>query len=74
MDQLASSKKSTATRLNASRIAKGYSIEDLAIATGLTVSEIAAAEGGRTHVGSDVACRPDRARLAVVGWSPLPED
>jgi transcriptional regulator with XRE-family HTH domain len=30
--------------LRAARLAKGYSLEDLAIATGLTVAEIAAAE------------------------------
>jgi transcriptional regulator with XRE-family HTH domain len=43
MDQHVTS-KSTATHLRDARIAKGYSLEDLAIATGLTVAEIAAAE------------------------------
>nr|WP_075293321.1 helix-turn-helix domain-containing protein [Pararhizobium arenae] len=33
-----------AARLRAARLEKGYSLEDLAIATGLTVAEIAAAE------------------------------
>lgn len=36
--------------LGASRIAKGYSQEDLAIATGLTISEIVAAEKGFASV------------------------
>jgi len=32
--------------LQAARLAKGYSLEDLAVATGLTVEEITAAEQG----------------------------
>ncbi|MDR9776872.1 helix-turn-helix transcriptional regulator [Rhizobium hidalgonense] len=36
----------TATALQEDRLAKGYSLEDLAITTGLTVDEIEAAERG----------------------------
>jgi transcriptional regulator with XRE-family HTH domain len=36
----------TASFLHDGRLAKGYSLEDLAIATGLTVDEIEAAERG----------------------------
>jgi hypothetical protein len=55
MDQLSTSKISSTERLRAARLAKGYSLEDLAIATGLTVAEIAAAEdsesgAARNHV------------------------
>jgi hypothetical protein len=44
MDQIAISNMTPAERRRAARLAKGYSLEDLAIATGLTVGEIAAAE------------------------------
>jgi len=45
MDQFATADNtSAAARRREARIAKGYSLEDLAIATGLTVEEIAAAE------------------------------
>ena len=44
MDQISRIPQSTAASLKASRIAKNYSLEDLAIATGLTVSEISVAE------------------------------
>jgi hypothetical protein len=40
--------------LTSRRLAKGYSLDDLAIATGLTVEEIAATEearGSANHVG-----------------------
>jgi transcriptional regulator with XRE-family HTH domain len=57
MDQLMPDTKSTATRLKASRLANGYSLEDLAIATGLTVSEIAAAEGGLTSAPASHVAR-----------------
>lgn len=40
MDQISHIPQSTAASLKAFRIAKNYSLEDLAIATGLTVSEI----------------------------------
>lgn len=48
MDQHVTS-KSTENRLRDARLAKGYSLEDLAIATGLTVAEITAAE--EPHAG-----------------------
>ncbi|ANL06407.1 MULTISPECIES: hypothetical protein [Rhizobium] len=45
MDQFATADNtSAAAPRREARIAKGYSLEDLAIATGLTVEEIAAAE------------------------------
>jgi transcriptional regulator with XRE-family HTH domain len=44
MDQLVQNGKSTAARLKECRLVKGYSCEDLSIATGLTVAEIEAAE------------------------------
>ncbi len=36
----------TTDSLTSRRLAKGYSLEDLAIATGLTITEISAAENG----------------------------
>ncbi|MQY46599.1 DNA-binding protein [Rhizobiales bacterium RZME27] len=42
------------TSLTSRRLAKGYSLDDLAIATGLTVEEITSTEEGRglaNHVG-----------------------
>ena len=53
MDQALDSQSDQAqahTRLAARRAAKGYSPEDLAIATGLTIEEIGSAEAGN---GSD---------------------
>jgi transcriptional regulator with XRE-family HTH domain len=49
MDQIVRSKTTPTARRRSARIARGYSLEDLAIATGLTVTEIATAEqdGGR---------------------------
>ncbi len=47
MDQLVQNGKSTAARLKKSRRGRGYSLEELAIATGLTVAEIKAAEDER---------------------------
>ncbi|AGS25579.1 hypothetical protein [Rhizobium etli] len=44
MDQHATENTSAAARRREARIAKGYSLEDLAVATGLTVEEITAAE------------------------------
>ncbi|MDR9777019.1 XRE family transcriptional regulator [Rhizobium hidalgonense] len=44
MDQFATDNTSAAARRREARIAKGYSLEDLAVATGLTVEEITAAE------------------------------
>jgi transcriptional regulator with XRE-family HTH domain len=45
MDQLNLSKTTSPSETRrAKRIAKGYTIEDLAIATGLTAAEIAASE------------------------------
>jgi transcriptional regulator with XRE-family HTH domain len=46
MDQFVKPETSPAASRRAARLAKGYSLEDLAIATGLTVEEIAAAEEG----------------------------
>lgn len=42
MNQIANTEP--ASNLQAARLAKGYSLEDLAVATGLTVEEIAAVE------------------------------
>jgi transcriptional regulator with XRE-family HTH domain len=51
MDQISDSHTDDAyTNLAARRVAKGYSLEDLAVATGLTIDEIDAAEAGN---GSD---------------------
>jgi transcriptional regulator with XRE-family HTH domain len=44
MDQIVMSDTTPAASRRAARISRGYSLEDLAIATGLTVAEIAAAE------------------------------
>lgn len=44
MDQIVRSFSSSAAGRRAARLAKGYNLEELAIATGLTVAEIAAAE------------------------------
>lgn len=47
MDQVPNSHNdNTDTHLTARRMAKGYSLEDLAIATGLTIDEIGSAEAG----------------------------
>lgn len=56
MDQIVKSLSSSAASRRAARLAKGYSLEELAIATGLTVVEIAAAEDdnavlAKHHVG-----------------------
>jgi len=44
MDQIVRSFSSSAASRRAARLAKGYNLEELAIATGLTVAEITAAE------------------------------
>ncbi|MBW9091944.1 XRE family transcriptional regulator [Rhizobium wenxiniae] len=44
MDQTVKKLSSSAASRRATRLAKGYSFEELAVATGLTVAEIAAAE------------------------------
>ncbi|KQV38906.1 MULTISPECIES: hypothetical protein [unclassified Rhizobium] len=44
MDQLVTLQTTAAARRLAARLAKEYSLEDFAIATGLTVAEISAAE------------------------------
>ncbi len=44
MPQIVKSLSSSAASRRAARLAKGYNLEELAIATGLTVVEIAAAE------------------------------
>lgn len=46
MDHFVEPETNSAASRRAARLAKGYSLEDLAIATGLTVEEIAAAEEG----------------------------
>ncbi|RWX20765.1 hypothetical protein, partial [Rhizobium leguminosarum] len=43
MEQI-STPKTAASHRREARLAKGYSLEDLAVATGLTLAEIAAAE------------------------------
>ena len=51
MDQLniETSHRSAGARLREARFLKNYSLEDLAIATGLTEAEIAAAEDGSSQ-------------------------
>ena len=44
MDQCTQHHGETKSRLQEARLAKGYSLEDLAVTTGLTVDEIIAAE------------------------------
>lgn len=46
MDQIVKPETSSAASRCTTRLDKGYSLENLAIATGLTVEEIAAAEEG----------------------------
>lgn len=46
MDYVSNSPQVASGDLTARRLAKGYSLEDLAIATGLTIAEITAAENG----------------------------
>jgi transcriptional regulator with XRE-family HTH domain len=50
VDQFFTNNTSPATRRREARLAKGYSLEDLAVATGLTIEEIAAAEEPLTTV------------------------
>jgi len=50
MDQIVMSDTTSSARRRAARLAKGYSLEDLAIATGLTVAEITAAEEAGVQV------------------------
>jgi transcriptional regulator with XRE-family HTH domain len=61
MDQRITSTTNSATRRRDARIAKGYSLEDLAIATGLTVEEISAAEDGNGPVPEHHAERIEHA-------------
>lgn len=61
MDQFASSNTMLARRLQQARLAKGYSLEDLAIATGLTIDEIAAAEEPGNKVPQHYVDRIDHA-------------
>lgn len=49
-ENVAMIKGNVASDLSAHRIAKGYSEDDLAIATGLTIAEIIAAEKGLASV------------------------
>jgi transcriptional regulator with XRE-family HTH domain len=44
MNQLGARHANPAAQRRAARVAKGYSLEDLAIATGLTIAEIVSAE------------------------------
>ncbi|MFK0329698.1 hypothetical protein ACIQUB_01080 [Rhizobium sp. NPDC090275] len=60
MDQLVKKTKSTAARLKASRLARGYSLEDFAIATGLTISEIKTAEDELTSAPASHMARIER--------------
>jgi len=61
MQQSATNSTLSAAQRVAARIAKGYSIEHLAIATGLTTHEIAISEQDNTIVPEQHANRIERA-------------
>ncbi|CUX67932.1 conserved hypothetical protein [Agrobacterium tumefaciens str. Kerr 14] len=61
MDQTVKSLSSSAASRRAARLAKGYNLEELAIATGLTIAEIAAAEEDNAVVPTHHVQRIDHA-------------
>jgi transcriptional regulator with XRE-family HTH domain len=60
MDQI-STPKTLASHRRERRLAKGYSLENLAVATGLTVAEIAAAEKPSAQVPENHVARIEHA-------------
>ncbi|WP_342585737.1 hypothetical protein [Rhizobium acidisoli] len=63
IDQIVMSDTTPVASRRAARISRGYSLEELAIATGLTVAEIAAAEELANSAGA--SCRAHRARSCL---------
>jgi transcriptional regulator with XRE-family HTH domain len=60
MDQI-STRKTAASHRREARLAKGYSLEDLAVATGLTLAELAAAQEPGAQVPENHLARIERA-------------
>ncbi|ACS60046.1 conserved hypothetical protein (plasmid) [Rhizobium leguminosarum bv. trifolii WSM1325] len=60
MEQI-STPKTAASHRREARLAKGYSLEDLTVATGLTLAELAAAEKPGAQVPDNHLARIDHA-------------